>query len=82
MTQSPSDSGIVEVREALIRAYVQGASDVHAHWTENPGDAPRGDPEFREAAGDYADAALDPFSSAALLRAIIAALRLRDGEGE
>lgn len=27
---------------------------VHEYWTENPGEAPRGDPEFDEAAGDYA----------------------------
>ena len=51
------------LKEALEAAYIQGATDVHKHWTENPGEAPRGDPEFGEAASDYAEAALDPFDS-------------------
>lgn len=54
------------LREALRAAYLQGALDVHGHWLENPGEAPRGDPEFGEAASDYAAAALDPFDSSAL----------------
>ena len=53
------------LREALRDAYLQGALDVHGHWLENPGEAPRGDPEFGEAASDYAAAALDPFDSSA-----------------
>lgn len=58
----PGDVGMLEALEA---AYMQGAMDVHAHWLVNPGDAPRGDPEFGEAASDYAAAALDPFDSSA-----------------
>jgi hypothetical protein len=42
------------VREAVKAAYLAGAMAVHEHWQENPGDAPRGDPEFSEAASDYA----------------------------
>ena len=63
-------SGDAALRKALADAYAKGAEDVHAEWLrahaagEGP---PRGDPEFGEAAGDYADAALDPFSSAARL---------------
>ena len=41
-------------RERLADAYIAGAMSVHEYWTENPGEAPRGDPEFDEAAGDYA----------------------------
>ena len=41
-------------RESLADAYIAGAMSVHEYWTENPGEAPRGDPEFDEAAGDYA----------------------------
>ena len=47
-------------REALKAAYIQGATDVHTEWlrAHDAGEAPpRGDPEFDEAAGDYADAA-------------------------
>ena len=58
------------LREALAEAYRKGASDVHAYWLDNPGEAPRGDPEFGEAASDYATAALDIFDSSA-----VAALR-------
>lgn len=53
------------LREALKHAYLKGATDVHDYWTENPGEAPRGDPEFGEAASDYANAAMDPFDSSA-----------------
>lgn len=53
------------LREALRAAYLQGALDVHGHWLENPGETPRGVPEFGEAASDYAAAALDPFDSSA-----------------
>jgi hypothetical protein len=47
------------LREALKEAYRKGASDVHNYWVKNPGEPPRGDPEFGEAASDYAEAALD-----------------------
>jgi hypothetical protein len=40
--------------EQIKAAYITGATDVHKHWTANPGEAPRGDPEFGEAASDYA----------------------------
>lgn len=71
LTPSPpasvdADEALVEeLRYALAAAFTQGASDVHAEWQANPGEAPGGDPDFAEAAGDYAAAALDPFSSAA-----------------
>ena len=45
-------------REALAAAYIAGAMSVHEYWAENSGEAPRGDPEFDEAAGDWAYAAL------------------------
>ena len=41
-------------QERLADAYIAGALSVHEYWTENPGEAPSGDPEFDEAAGDYA----------------------------
>lgn len=41
-------------RAALAAAFEAGATSVHEHWTANPGEAPRGDPEFGEAARDYA----------------------------
>lgn len=53
------------IEEALASAYLQGATDVHSYWVENPGEAPRGDPEFGEAASDYAKAALGAFDSSA-----------------
>lgn len=62
----PEASPSLGMGEALAAAYTQGAMDVHTHWQANPGEAPRGDPEFGEAARDYAAAALDPFDSAAL----------------
>lgn len=58
-TQSPASLE----REALRDAYLQGALDVHSHVKEHG--IPNGDPEFYEAASDYADAALDPFDSSA-----------------
>jgi hypothetical protein len=57
------------LREALAEAYRKGATDVHNYWVNNPGEPPRGDPEFGESASDYAAAALDIFDSAATLRA-------------
>jgi hypothetical protein len=52
------------LREALKDAYTQGALDVHNYWLKNPGEAPRGDdPEFGEAASDYATAALSAFNN-------------------
>lgn len=57
------------LREALAEAYRKGATDVHNYWVNNPGEPPRGDPEFGESASDYAAAALDIFDSAAALRA-------------
>lgn len=58
-------SGEDALRVALAEAYRKGASDVHNYWTNNPGEAPRGDPEFGKAASDYAAAALDLFDSSA-----------------
>lgn len=46
-------------RDRLFDAYVAGATNVHEYWTENPGEAPRGDPEFDEAANDYAASVID-----------------------
>jgi hypothetical protein len=40
------------VRDAVIKAYIAGATDVHEHWQED------NDPDFTEAAHDYASAAL------------------------
>ena len=78
-TLSPigADGLVEELRDALTAAYEKGASDVHTHWQENPGEAPRGDPEFGEAASDYAAAAMDPFSSAVVgvSEAFLTALR-------
>lgn len=68
------------LREALAEAYRKGATDVHNYWVNNPGEPPRGDPEFGESASDYAAAALDIFDSAAALRA--AALNARQSGDE
>ena len=70
------------MREALAAAYMQGATDVHTHWLANPGEAPRGDPEFGEAASDYATAALDPFDSSARAALTPSALSGDAGEGD
>jgi len=43
-------------REALVAAYTAGAMGVHTFWEANPGEAPCRDPEFHEAADDYARA--------------------------
>lgn len=53
---TPSPEGLQEpaLREALQAAYEAGAMDVHQYWQNNPGEAPRGDPEFEEAAKDCA----------------------------
>lgn len=59
-------------RERLADAYIAGAMSVHEYWTENPGEAPRGDPEFGEAAGDYA------YSTLADLRARSSAPEARE----
>ncbi|WP_436357361.1 hypothetical protein [Brevundimonas sp. CEF1] len=61
-------------RERLADAYIAGAMSVHEYWTENPGEAPRGDPEFDEAAGDYA------YSILSDLRARSSAPEAREGE--
>lgn len=45
---------------ALFDAFVAGANQVHKYWTENPGEPPRGDPEFSEAARDYVDTVFPP----------------------
>ncbi len=60
-------------RERLADAYIAGAMSVHEYWTENPGEAPRGDPEFGEAAGDYA------YSILSDLRARSSAPEAREG---
>lgn len=58
--EAPQQADQADVlREALKEAYRKGASDVHNYWVKNPGEPPRGDPEFGEAASDYAEAALD-----------------------
>ncbi len=53
---APQDSA------ALREAYIAGATAVHEHYkAEHPDIIPRGDPEFGEAASDYAArAALSP----------------------
>lgn len=60
----PSGEVRERVEEALREAYIAGATDVHRFVSEG-GEIPRGDPEFGEAALDFAKAALDPLSSAA-----------------
>jgi len=42
-----------EISDIIRNAYLAGAMAVHTHWLDNPGEAPRGDPEFGEAAYDY-----------------------------
>jgi outer membrane protein TolC len=46
---------VVDLREALRRAYIAGATDVHIYWRAGGSDT---EPDFAEAAGDYATAAL------------------------
>lgn len=71
------------VEQALSWAYIKGAEDVYRYWTENPGDAPRGDPKFGAAASNYAKAALDPYSSAARVpNKLLYALHAKAGEDE
>lgn len=43
------------LREAVRAAWIAGATSVHEHWCDNPGEAPapRDAPEFGEAADDY-----------------------------
>ena len=77
--RQPGEGEREALREALAEAYRKGATDVHSYWVNNPGEPPRGDPEFGESASDYAAAALDIFDSAAALRA--AALRATDDAG-
>lgn len=67
--RQPGEGEREALREALAEAYRKGATDVHNYWVNNPGEPPRGDPEFGESASDYAAAALDIFDSAAALRA-------------
>jgi len=48
-------SPVIQVgREEIAAAFIAGAMSVHEYWVENPGIAPSGDPEFGEAAHDYA----------------------------
>lgn len=54
-----SDGGREALREALAEAYRKGATDVHNYWVSNPGEPPQGDPEFGEAASDYAHFAIE-----------------------
>lgn len=65
-TRPATDTAGDALREALAAAYAKGAMDVHTYWIDHPGEAPRGDPEFGEAASDYAASALALFDSAAL----------------
>ena len=63
-TPPPDNEETEALREALKDAYTQGALDVHNYWLKNPGEAPRGDdPEFGEAASDYATEALSAFNN-------------------
>lgn len=48
----PADLSAPDMRESLRRAYEQGCVDTHKHWR------PDRDPDFTEAAYDYADAFL------------------------
>lgn len=59
----PDDALMERVREKIDEAFMAGAQSVHDYWTENPGEAPAGDPEFGEAAGDYAYAAVQALLS-------------------
>ena len=59
--------------DELAQAFIAGAAAVHDEWLENPGEAPRGDPEFDEAAYDYARHVFTPPSDD--LRAAMEALR-------
>ena len=54
--RAPAEGG---VRELVEEAFIAGALSVHEYWTENPGEAPRGDPEFDEEASDYALSAIE-----------------------
>lgn len=70
LTTQPQAGEAVEITDALRAAYEQGATDVHNEWLrahENGEGPPRGDPEFGEAASDYAASVNDPFSSEAPL---------------
>lgn len=62
-TPEPVDLGADAERGAVRDAYIAGATAVHEEWTRNPGDAPRGDPEFYEAADDYAQSVVTPPAS-------------------
>ena len=55
-----------DVREAVARAYQAGAEAVHKAWVDTGGNCP-GEPDFWEAAHDYADA--HPFVAAEILAA-------------
>lgn len=58
--QPPAQNDLIE-REAISAAFIAGAEAVHAEWVrayEAGEEPPRGDPEFGEAASDYASAAL------------------------
>jgi hypothetical protein len=48
LTAAPTYAGVAR------DAYEAGARAVHAHWCDSPGEAPKGDPDFSEAAMDYA----------------------------
>lgn len=53
-TAPPADAGM---REVLREAYIAGATAVHNEWvaaTERGDGPPRGEPDFSEAASDYA----------------------------
>jgi hypothetical protein len=54
-----SDAEVTEaIRDEIVAAYEQGALDVHNAWIESLGEenAPSRDPDFTEAAHDYASA--------------------------
>lgn len=64
-TPAPSSTGDVE-RDSIIAAYKQGALDVHNQWMKHDewcGDGTFPDPDFTEAAHDYADAAIAALQS-------------------
>ena len=45
---------MIHTSKQLAQAFAAGAEAVHLEWLKDPSDCPRGDPEFWEAALDYA----------------------------
>jgi hypothetical protein len=59
---SPLMSNITDRRDALVKAYIAGATDVHYAWVNSLGEenAPDHEADFTEAAHDYADSLPEP----------------------